>query len=516
MIPKLVHRIWFGQNPIPASSENYWSAWQRQHPDYTFKTWRDSDIDVSFATQKKIAQAEGMARKADIARYEILFKHGGIYLDCDVMPYHHLDWQKLDADLVVCNEVDSDEFCSIGVIAAAPANEIFRHALATLLDMPLNLQPPNLETGPFFFRRVLRHGPYLKLRKEAFYPYAFNEPFAALLEKDLTGTYGIHVWKGSWIRKEEMIQNILDRLRWGDLTEAASLAHDAGPKTEILVKDYVDVVTRARTSCIIAAGNSILAKYLKIRSTSHFEFLKCAFHLLEKESTAVIWQIGAADGILADPLRPLAVNCDPAIVMLEPNPYMFRRLKENYARNQNITFIQAGLGGAPGKLELNTISPDKIAEHQLPAWVAGISSFYADRNAMAGLTIGDELAKRIQQHIEKITVDVMSVAQLLAATNNQKPAIVVVDVEGMDAEVVQSILSAGIRPAIIQYEIQCIPRSEQDDLAARLGNEYVLLSFGNDLAAYRTDFFLAYCNDLFIKHGIPNIYEDALKFILSK
>ena len=110
MIPKLIHRIWFGQNPIAPAYENYWLAWQRQHPDYTFKTWRDSDIDKSFRTQRKIAEAEGMARKADIARYEILHKHGGIYLDCDVMPYDYLDWQKLKSDLVVCNEADSDAF----------------------------------------------------------------------------------------------------------------------------------------------------------------------------------------------------------------------------------------------------------------------------------------------------------------------------------------------------------------------------------------------------------------------
>jgi hypothetical protein len=214
------------------------------------------------------------------------------------------------------------------VIAAAAASEVFQRAIATLADMPLNAQPPNVETGPFFFRRMLEHDPL-----EAFYPYSFNEPFASILERDLTNTYGIHVWKGSWIKKEEMIQNILDRLRWGDLSEAASLASDVGPETQKLVMDYVDVVSKARTSCIIATGSVILAKYLKIGSTSHFEFLKCIFYLLEKEKNTVICRIGAADGILADPVRPLVVNCDPPIVMLEPNPHMFERLKRNYARS---------------------------------------------------------------------------------------------------------------------------------------------------------------------------------------
>ncbi len=348
MIPKLIHRIWLGPKPIPAAYENYWRAWQRQHPDYTFKTWRDSDIDESFFTREKIVQAEGTSRKADIARYEILYKHGGVYLDCDVMPYNYLDWQKLNADFVACNESKSDEFCSIGAIAAAPLNEIFKRAVNTLVDAPLNEQPPNIETGPYFFRRMLAFGSYTMLHQEAFYPYASDEPFASILGKDLSGTYGIHVWKGSWIKEEEMFQNILYRLRWGDLSDAVSLANEIRPEARKLIADYAEVVSKARTSCIVATGNTILSKYLKIRSTIHFEFLKCAFHLLEKEKNTIIWQIGAADGILADPLRPLAVNFDPKIVMLEPNPYMFGRLQRNYARNENIQFIQAALGSACG------------------------------------------------------------------------------------------------------------------------------------------------------------------------
>jgi FkbM family methyltransferase len=515
MIPKLVHRIWFGPDAVPLDYEKFWLAWQRQHPDYTFKTWRDSDIDGSFLTCGKIREADSWVRKADIARYEILYKHGGVYLDCDVMPYHRLDWQKLNTNLAVCNEVDSDEFCSIGVIAAGPGTKILEQAIATIVNTALNRQPPNVETGPFFFRRMLNGGPYVKFRKEAFYPYAFNEPFAAILEKDLTNTYGIHIWRGSWIQQEEMVQNILDRLRWGDLTEAAALASEAVPETRQLVTEHVDAVRKARTSCLAAAGNGILSKYLKIRATSYFEFLKCAFHLVAKNKDTVIWQIGAADGIFSDPLRPLAIGSDPPIVMLEPNPHMFERLKANYARNQRSMFIQAALGSSPGKLGLNVVSPDKIAENNLPGWVAGISSFYRDRNAVGGLTIDTDTAARIEQCLEKITVDVMTVPQLLAATDNRAPGIVLVDAEGMDGEIVRSIFSSGIRPLILQYETQCLPKPEQEALASQLGKDYVLLTFGNDLVAYRTDFFLSYCNDLYIKHGIPTIYEDALKFILK-
>jgi len=512
-IPKLIHRIWFGQNAIPPAYEGYWLAWQRQYPDYTFKTWRESDIDESFVTRKKIAEADGMVRKADIARYEILYKHGGVYLDCDVMPYHYLDWQKIEAGLIVCNEVESEEFCSIGVIAAIPGNGILERALHALIEKPLNLHPPNVETGPFFFKEMLAFGLHFNLRTETFYPYPFNEPFASILGRDLAETYGIHVWRGAWLKEEEVLQNILDRLKWGDLIEPASLAADAGLNVKQLVDSYVELVGNARRSCIAATGHSILAKYFKIESTKYFEFLKCGFHLLENEKDSTVWQIGAADGILVDPLRPLVVNHDPRDAMLEPNPHLFGRLKQNYARNKHITFINCALGSTPGHVKLNAVNPDKATLNNLPDWVLGISSFYTDRNAIGGLTIDETLKQSIQDNIEATTVEMIDPAGLLALTENRAPSIVVIDAEGMDGEILTSILNSGIRPKIIRYEIQCMPKPEQEVLTGRLNKEYVQISYGNDVVAYRTDFFLSYCNDLYARHGISTIYEESLKFI---
>jgi hypothetical protein len=110
----------------------------------------------------------------------------------------------------------------------------------------------------------------------------------------------------------------------------------------------------------------------------------------------------------------------------------------------------------------------------------------------------------------------VDVTELVTITGHKMPSVVVLDVEGMEGEILNAIFAFGIKPKIIQYETQCLPKSEQEALAAKLGKEYVQIAFGNDLVAYRTDFFLAYCNELYIQHGIPTIYEEALKFIAGK
>ena len=170
--------------------------------------------------------------------------------------------------------------------------------------------------------------------------------------------------------------------------------------------------------------------------------------------------------------------------MLEPNPYLFQKLQQNYAKNTNIRFLNAALGRTSGQMSLNAINPDKISSHHLPEWVLGISSFYKDRNALGGATIDAELTQQIQQVVEPTTVQVMDVPALLSATGNQRPDVVVVDAEGMETEILLSILGSGLRPKIIQYEIQCLPAAEQATLAANLNQEYVQITSGNDRIAY--------------------------------
>ena len=77
-----------------------------------------------------------------------------------------------------------------------------------------------------------------------------------------------------------------------------------------LRKDFVDFVRKHN-----AGFGGFDAESRKV-----FELLKVACWAFEKKSELVVWQIGAADGILVDPIRPLMVRFNPVSVLLEPNP----------------------------------------------------------------------------------------------------------------------------------------------------------------------------------------------------
>jgi len=515
IIPRVVHRIWFGDKAMPAEYEKYWEAWQRQLPDFEFRTWREADV-AGFRTSELIARADGMARKADIARLEMLLNHGGIYLDCDIFPLHRLPESVLNNELVVCNESPNGDYCSIGFIAAAPGALALKWAIDTLFTVELNRLPPNRETGPWFFAKALQHGPFTRLPSQSFYPYMYNEPFSKVFDRDLSQTFGIHVWGGSWLNDRQKMEKLAERLHRGDLEEASLIAPTIESIDPAPTLGFCDIAREVRRQALEAAKQPIAESFVAIDNSAPLELVKAGIFLLRHAPSSLIWQIGAADGILVDPLRALLVNFDPPAVLVEPNPYLFDMLKRNYEANRQTRFVNAALSGTPGKLTLNAINPQKMRERPLPDWVLGISSAYTDKNAIGGgFGLDPETARLIGECVERIDADVVDVEHLLSLNDGDHPGILVIDAEGMDAALLKLILGKGIRPLIMHFERQCLTPEESDMVAGLLADEYVTVPVGNDVVAFRADFFSTYCEHMYVENGIHTIYRDALRFVLN-
>ncbi len=83
-IEKIIHQIWLSDT-VPAQYLTWQRTIQEKHPGWQYILWDARKIDEFGLTNKYLyARAERNAFKADIARYEILYRLGGIYLDMDV------------------------------------------------------------------------------------------------------------------------------------------------------------------------------------------------------------------------------------------------------------------------------------------------------------------------------------------------------------------------------------------------------------------------------------------------
>lgn len=509
----LFHRVWFGDKPIPPHYEAYWAAWQRQFPEARFITWTDADLPALTLSREKIEAISVFPMRADIARYEILYRFGGICLDCDVMPYQHFDPAEMARLLTVCNEDASTDYCSIGFMAAPKGHPIFRELLDHIMTHDLDETRANVSTGPWLFGAFLKRHAHRRLGTEAFYPYLYDQALSSVRRRTLDNSFGIHVWGGSWLPAEVRQGKAMELLRKGDLQEPAAILADYDDEWSQDVGVLIAGMRENRTSSLAMAA--VLNQDMTIDAEDRiaFEFGKVVAWLLDHDDDRMVWQIGAADGMLVDPLRPVMINYDPPAVLLEPNPYMFAALERGYRKNRNAMLLPFAYGTEGGELILNAINPAKVAELGLPRWVIGLSSVYDDKNAIGGKTVDEATKVQIQSCIERIAVPVVTYRDVLAKAGGRAADILVVDAEGMDKAIILDILGQGALPMVIHFEVQCLDAEEQDALLGALERDYVVLRFGNDMTAYRTDVITDYARTLYIEHGMPTIYSKGLRIL---
>ncbi len=85
MIPKIIHYIWLGGNPIPPAIQACIDSWKQKMPDFKLMLWDDEairEIDMLFV--KEALSVKKWAFASDVIRLWALAKYGGIYVDTDV------------------------------------------------------------------------------------------------------------------------------------------------------------------------------------------------------------------------------------------------------------------------------------------------------------------------------------------------------------------------------------------------------------------------------------------------
>jgi mannosyltransferase OCH1-like enzyme len=209
--PRLIHQIWLGPNPLPENFKAWSEGWRRQHPGWHHQLWRDADA-VAFPMVNRAAfeSAENFAMKADIFRYELLLRHGGLYADLDFECLRPLDplleqvgeeafggfeWPTVNHCESLCN----------ALLGALPGSPFFRHVVAAL---PENIRLHAAErevhgvefisraTGPAFLTRMAAAFPRITAFPQPVpYPRASQKP-AAYAQHHFAGS-----WRGEWDRQ---------------------------------------------------------------------------------------------------------------------------------------------------------------------------------------------------------------------------------------------------------------------------------------------------------------------------
>ena len=93
MIPKTIHYCWFGGNPLPPLAEKCLASWKKCCPDYEIVRWDESNYDLEAAPLyiRQACELKKWAFVTDYVRLDVVYRHGGIYMDTDVQLLKSLD-----------------------------------------------------------------------------------------------------------------------------------------------------------------------------------------------------------------------------------------------------------------------------------------------------------------------------------------------------------------------------------------------------------------------------------------
>lgn len=84
-IPNIIHYCWFGEKPLSKIAINNINSWKKFFPNYKIIQWNETNYNIN--KNSYISDAYKFKKYAfvsDYARYDVLYKYGGIYFDVDV------------------------------------------------------------------------------------------------------------------------------------------------------------------------------------------------------------------------------------------------------------------------------------------------------------------------------------------------------------------------------------------------------------------------------------------------
>lgn len=190
-IPRLRHRIWLGDAPLPDDYHRFEVGWARLHPGWESHLWTEADA----PSPPGIERARTHAERADLIRYEVLRRHGGVYCDTDVEWLRPVDELLAGVQAFAAYEIPG-RLCN-AVIGAVPGHPAFVRAVE-LAERTVGTGVYPSATATTFLTGILERDASATLfGPERFYPYLWDEERRPATE--FPQAYAVHRWAKSWL-----------------------------------------------------------------------------------------------------------------------------------------------------------------------------------------------------------------------------------------------------------------------------------------------------------------------------
>lgn len=226
LIPRKIHYCWFGKKEMPEFLLNCIDSWGKNCPDYEIICWSEDNYDLNripFAKEAYEKQKYGLV--TDVARLDILYEYGGIYMDTDVSLMKNLDellYQPAFVGVEKWGNINTG-----GMVGATPKHPMIKEMLDyrrqfhfILNDGSINMETNGMyETVPFIEHGMKIDGSLQYINGMTVYPSSVFHPYdyVSCEEAIKEWTVSKHHFCGGWMDKQSLKEREYTQKKYNEI-----------------------------------------------------------------------------------------------------------------------------------------------------------------------------------------------------------------------------------------------------------------------------------------------------------
>jgi len=187
-----------------------------------------------------------------------------------------------------------------------------------------------------------------------------------------------------------------------------------------------------------------------------------------------ILQIGSNDGKTGDPLYKLLVQkAEWNIFLVEPLPFLMKRLKNNYPNHPRFHFIEKAVNDGTSQSFYYVDDDAKTHIPNLPEWFDQLGSFKQGH-------IQKHLGAEIVPFIQCLQLSGSRFMDLISEYKIDNLLLLHLDTEGYDWKILSQLEIDRVCPPVILFEHKHLLQQEKEEAFQNLSSVYKIFRFGQD------------------------------------